>query len=69
VEQAASLVSERMVRAYYAAGSPAEVREQIIELSCVAAKFGYDQIAFAKLGPDYDEAIEILGNEILPTLR
>jgi alkanesulfonate monooxygenase SsuD/methylene tetrahydromethanopterin reductase-like flavin-dependent oxidoreductase (luciferase family) len=69
VEEAASLVNEEMVRAYYAAGSPDEVIEQILELSRVAAKLGYDQIAFAKLGPDYDEAIELLGNEILPALR
>jgi alkanesulfonate monooxygenase SsuD/methylene tetrahydromethanopterin reductase-like flavin-dependent oxidoreductase (luciferase family) len=69
VEEAASLVNEAMVRAYYAAGSPDEVIKQILELSHVAAKLGYDQIAFAKLGPDYDEAIELLGNEILPALR
>lgn len=69
VEQAASLVSEEMVRAYYAAGSPEEVKEQILELSRVAAQLGYHQIAFAKLGPDYDEAIELLGSAILPALR
>lgn len=69
VEVAASLVNENMVRAYYAAGSPEEVMEQILELSLIAAKLGYDQIAFAKLGPDYDEAIELLGSEILPALR
>ncbi len=69
VEQAASLVNEAMVRAYYAAGSPEEVIEQILELSRIAAKLGYDQIAFAKLGPDYEEAINLLGDEILPALR
>ena len=69
VEQAASLVNQEMVRAYYAAGTPEEVVEQILELSRMAAELGYDQIAFAKLGPDYDEAIELLGSEILPALR
>jgi alkanesulfonate monooxygenase SsuD/methylene tetrahydromethanopterin reductase-like flavin-dependent oxidoreductase (luciferase family) len=69
VEQAASLVNEQMVRAYYAAGTPEEVGEQILELSRVAAQLGYDQIAFAKLGPDYEEAIELLGRQILPVLR
>jgi hypothetical protein len=58
-----------MVRAYYAAGTADEARAQIIELSRTAARLGYDQIAFAKLGPDYAEAIELLGNEILPALR
>jgi len=69
VEKAASFVTEAMVRAYYAAGSPEEVIEQILELSRIAAKLGYDQIAFAKLGPDYEEAINLLGDEILPALR
>jgi alkanesulfonate monooxygenase SsuD/methylene tetrahydromethanopterin reductase-like flavin-dependent oxidoreductase (luciferase family) len=69
VEEAASLVNEAMVRAYYAAGSPEEVGEQILELSRIAGQLAYDQIAFAKLGPDYDEAIELLGSEILPALR
>jgi alkanesulfonate monooxygenase SsuD/methylene tetrahydromethanopterin reductase-like flavin-dependent oxidoreductase (luciferase family) len=69
VEQAASLVTEQMVRAYYAAGTADEVREQILDLSRTAARLGYDQIAFAKLGPDYAEAIELLGSEIVPALR
>jgi hypothetical protein len=29
------------------------VRDQIVELAA-AGKLGYDHIAFAKLGPDYD---------------
>jgi alkanesulfonate monooxygenase SsuD/methylene tetrahydromethanopterin reductase-like flavin-dependent oxidoreductase (luciferase family) len=69
VEHAAPLVTEQMVRAYYAAGTADEVREQILELSRTAARLGYDQIAFAKLGPDYAEAIELLGSEIVPALR
>lgn len=69
VEEAARLVTEEMVRAYYAAGRPEEVVEQIIELARAAAELGYDQIAFAKLGPDYEEAINLLAGEVLPALR
>jgi alkanesulfonate monooxygenase SsuD/methylene tetrahydromethanopterin reductase-like flavin-dependent oxidoreductase (luciferase family) len=69
VEEAASLVTEAMVRAYYAVGRPEEVIEQVLKLSRTAAELGYDHIAFAKLGPDYEEAINLLGDEILPALR
>ncbi|MGH7824020.1 MAG: LLM class flavin-dependent oxidoreductase [Candidatus Binatia bacterium] len=69
VEQASSLVTEHMVRTYYAAGKPEAVRDQIIELASAAARLGYDHIAFAKLGPDYEEAINLLAKQIVPALR
>jgi len=68
-EKAAELVSEDVVRACYAAGTPDEVVEQILELSRAAADLGYDQIAFAKLGPDYEEAIDLLAREVVPALK
>lgn len=68
VEQAATLVSDHMVRCYYAAGKPEEVRDQIIELVGAAGRLGYDHVAFAKLGPDYQEAIELLAREVTPKL-
>ncbi len=69
VEEAASLVTEEMVLTHYAAGRPEEVMEQILDLVRAAAELGYDQIAFAKLGPNYEEAINLLASEILPALR
>jgi alkanesulfonate monooxygenase SsuD/methylene tetrahydromethanopterin reductase-like flavin-dependent oxidoreductase (luciferase family) len=69
VEQAAELVSEDIVRACYVAGSPGEVVEQIVTLGRAAADLGYDQITFAKLGPRYEEAIELLAREVVPALR
>jgi alkanesulfonate monooxygenase SsuD/methylene tetrahydromethanopterin reductase-like flavin-dependent oxidoreductase (luciferase family) len=69
VEQAAALVTDHMVRCYYAAGKPEEVRDQIIELVGAAGRLGYDHVAFAKLGPDYDEAIKLLAEQIVPALR
>jgi alkanesulfonate monooxygenase SsuD/methylene tetrahydromethanopterin reductase-like flavin-dependent oxidoreductase (luciferase family) len=69
VEDASSLVTEHMVKTYYAAGTPDEVREQIIELAGQAGKLGYDQIAFAKLGPNYEEAINLLADQVVPALR
>jgi alkanesulfonate monooxygenase SsuD/methylene tetrahydromethanopterin reductase-like flavin-dependent oxidoreductase (luciferase family) len=68
VEEAAKLVTEGMVKSYYAAGKPEEVRDQIIELTAAAGRLGYDHIAFAKLGPDYEEAIKLLADTIVPAL-
>jgi alkanesulfonate monooxygenase SsuD/methylene tetrahydromethanopterin reductase-like flavin-dependent oxidoreductase (luciferase family) len=69
VEDAATLVTEHMVKTYYAAGTPEEVRDQIIELVGAAGALGYDHVAFAKLGPDYEEAINLLANEVAPVLQ
>jgi alkanesulfonate monooxygenase SsuD/methylene tetrahydromethanopterin reductase-like flavin-dependent oxidoreductase (luciferase family) len=69
VEQAAALVSDHMVRCYYAAGKPEEVRDQIIDLVGAAGNLGYDHVAFAKLGPDYDEAIKLLAEQVVPSVR
>src|SRR5437870_862355 len=69
VEEAAKLVTEHMVKTYYAAGTPEEVRDQIIELVGAAGRFGYDHVAFAKLGPDYEEAINLLADQVVPVLR
>jgi alkanesulfonate monooxygenase SsuD/methylene tetrahydromethanopterin reductase-like flavin-dependent oxidoreductase (luciferase family) len=68
VEEAAKLVTEHMVKTYYAAGRPEEVRDQIIELLAAAERLGYDHVAFAKLGPDYEEAIELLARQVVPAL-
>jgi alkanesulfonate monooxygenase SsuD/methylene tetrahydromethanopterin reductase-like flavin-dependent oxidoreductase (luciferase family) len=68
VEEASQLVTEHMVKTYYAAGRPEEVRDQIIELVSAAAGFGYDHVAFAKLGPDYEEAIGLLADQVVPAL-
>jgi alkanesulfonate monooxygenase SsuD/methylene tetrahydromethanopterin reductase-like flavin-dependent oxidoreductase (luciferase family) len=68
VEEASKLVTEHMVKTYYAAGRPEEVRDQIIELVSAAGRLGYDHVAFAKLGPDYEEAIELLAGQVMPVL-
>jgi hypothetical protein len=52
--------------AWHAAGTPEEVWDQIIEL---AETLGYYHVAFAKLGPDYHEAINLLAEHPVPALR
>ena len=69
VEEAARMVTEEMVLNYYVAGRPDEVADQIVELSQQAQDLGYDEIAFAKLGPDYEEAINMLADSVIPRLK
>jgi len=69
IEEAAGLVTEEMVLSYYVAGRPDEVADQIVELASQAEELGYDEIAFAKLGPDYEKAIVMLADEVLPRLQ
>ena len=66
IEEAASLVTDGMVDAGFIAGKPKDCIEKVEEMCTHAANYGFDQVCFAKLGPDYNEAIEILGNELLP---
>ncbi|HEY7061195.1 MAG TPA: LLM class flavin-dependent oxidoreductase [Chloroflexota bacterium] len=69
IEEAADLVEDRMVDAYYLAGTPEDVAPRAIEVVREAREHGIDQIAFAKLGPDYAEAIDCLAADVLPHLR
>ena len=46
-----------------------EFRDQIIELVAEAGRLGYDHVAFAKLGPNYEEAINLLADQVVPALR
>ncbi len=69
IEEAAGLVTEEMVLNYYVAGRPAEVADQIVDLAEQAQAMGYDEIAFAKLGPDYEEAINMLADSVVPRLK
>jgi len=68
IEDAQSLVDDRMVNAYYLAGTPDEVVPAALDAVIQAAAHGIDQVVFSKLGPDYDEALEIIRQDILPRL-
>jgi alkanesulfonate monooxygenase SsuD/methylene tetrahydromethanopterin reductase-like flavin-dependent oxidoreductase (luciferase family) len=48
------------------AGGPEECRDQIAALLDQAARLNFSQVAFAKLGPDYEEAIKLLRHRVLP---
>lgn len=68
VEDAAALVTDDMLRACYLAGTPEDVAEDLRTYSALAVELGYEQIIFAKLGPNYREAIDLLTKELMPNL-
>lgn len=58
----AALVSDDAVKSCFVAGDSAECKEQLAPLLEEARRLGFGQVAFAKLGPDYDEAMALLGD-------
>ena len=68
VEDAAALVTDEMLRACYLAGRPEDVADDLRTYSALAVELGYEQIIFAKLGPHYGEALDLLTKELVPSL-
>ena len=66
VHAASTLISDEAVTSCFVAGGPEECRDQIAALIDEAERLNFGQIAFAKLGPDYDEAINLLRHRVLP---
>jgi 5,10-methylenetetrahydromethanopterin reductase len=63
---ASALIPDDTVTSCVVAGSPEECRDQVGPLIEQAERLNFGQIAFAKLGPDYDEAIKLLRHRVLP---
>lgn len=62
---ASTLIPDDAVTSCFVAGGPEECREQIAALIEEAERLKFGQIAFAKLGPDYGEAIKLLRHQVL----
>jgi alkanesulfonate monooxygenase SsuD/methylene tetrahydromethanopterin reductase-like flavin-dependent oxidoreductase (luciferase family) len=67
VQAASALIPDDALVRCFVAGSPEECRDQIAPLIDEAERLKFGQIAFAKLGPDHDEAIQLLRNQVLNT--
>ena len=65
VQDAAALIPDSAVASCFVAGRPEECRDQIDELLDRADRLGIHQVSFAKIGPDYAEAITLLREEVL----
>lgn len=69
IHEAADLVTEAMVEATFVAGTPADCRERLADLAATADEHGIDQLVLAKLGPDYERALDLLATDVLPAVR
>ena len=68
IEEVAPTITEAMVDAGFIAGSPRDCIEKLEEMCSHAQAYGFNQICLAKLGPNYEEAINILAQDILPSI-
>jgi alkanesulfonate monooxygenase SsuD/methylene tetrahydromethanopterin reductase-like flavin-dependent oxidoreductase (luciferase family) len=62
------LVTNEMIDAVFVAGTPDFCRERMIEVSQTAQDHGYQQLMFSELGPDVNESMSLLCNDVLPAL-
>ena len=65
IQAASALLSDEAVKSCFVAGSPEECRDQLAALLNEANRLQFGQVALAKLGPDYDEAINLLRSEVI----
>jgi len=65
IPAASALLSDDAVKSCFVAGSPEECRDQLAALLNEANRLQFGQVALAKLGPDYDEAINLLRSEVI----
>jgi alkanesulfonate monooxygenase SsuD/methylene tetrahydromethanopterin reductase-like flavin-dependent oxidoreductase (luciferase family) len=68
IEEASQMVDDRMIDAYYLAGTPEEVVPPLINLVRELGELGIEEIAFSKLGYDYVDALELIAKEVIPHL-
>ncbi len=63
-----SAVTDSMVDAIFIAGAPGDCAERMVEVQEIARSQGFGQLMFSELGPDVDEALSLLCNEVMPAL-
>ncbi len=63
-----ALVTESMVDAIFIAGSAGECAERMVEVQAVARAQGFTQLMFSELGPNVEEAMDLLCGEVVPAL-
>lgn len=65
VAQAAKIIPDKAVKSCFVVGEPEECKDQILELMEHAQNLKFGQVCLAKLGPDYEEAMTLLRQEVL----
>ena len=64
-----ALVTDSMVDAIFVAGAPGDCAERMVEIRDIARAQGFSQLMFSELGPDVDEAVALLSDDVVPALR
>ena len=67
-EQFGRLVTEQMIDAVFVAGGPDFCRDRMIEVNKTAQDYGYQQLMFSELGPNVQESMKLLCDEVIPAL-
>ena len=62
------LVTDSMIDAIFIAGTPGDCLERMLEVRDTAREQGFGQLMFSELGPDVDEALTLLCDEVMPAL-
>ena len=62
------LVTDDMVNAIFIAGEPEDCLERMIQVQSVAKTQGFKQLMFSELGPDVEEALDLLCDVVIPAL-
>ena len=67
-ERFSALVTDAMLDAVFVAGEPEHCIERMIELRNTAQKYGFKQLMYSELGPDVEESLCLLCDEIIPAV-
>ena len=63
-----ALVTDSMIDAIFIAGTPGDCIERMLEVRDTAREQGFGQLMYSELGPDVDEALALLCDEVIPAL-
>jgi alkanesulfonate monooxygenase SsuD/methylene tetrahydromethanopterin reductase-like flavin-dependent oxidoreductase (luciferase family) len=63
-----NLVTDGMIDAIFIAGEPEDCLDRMIEVQGIAQSQGFSQLMFSELGPDVDEALNLLCDVVIPAL-
>ena len=63
-----NLVTDGMIDAIFISGEPEDCLERMIEVQGIAQSQGFSQLMFSELGPDVDEALNLLCDVVIPAL-
>ena len=67
-ERFTELVTDAMLDAVFVAGESGHCLERLIELRHTAEQHGFKQLMYSELGPNVEESLGLLCDEILPAL-